>query len=304
VVVLGAAGRLTCLDAQTGMEIWHHELTQEYSTEAPLWGFSAHPLVNDGRVYGLVGGHGSIAVAWDLASGREVWRALDEPEPDPGYCPPTLIEHGGARQLLIWHPRSLNSLDPKTGETYWTIPIEPGYGMSITAPRKLEGLLYASAINDTSVLLRLNDSRPDAQVVWRGKTKQAVNCANSTPFLEGGLVYGSDCQIGAMIAAKLENGERLWQTFQPTTQGDRRASHGTAFLVKHEDRFFLFSELGDLILARLTSERYEELGRFHVLEPTNECFGRPVTWSHPAFAERCLFARNDEELVCVDLSAR
>ena len=40
-----------------------------------------------------------------------------------------------------------------------------------------------------------------------------------------------------------------------------------------------------------------------VLEPTNNTFGRPVVWSHPAFAQRCLFARNDRELVCVDLAA-
>ena len=80
------------------------------------------------------------------------------------------------------------------------------------------------------------------------------------------------------------------------------ASHGTAFLVRHEDRFFLFSETGDLILAQLSPQGYQELGRFHVLDPTNECFGRAVVWSHPAFADRSLFARNDKELVCVNLA--
>ena len=67
--------------------------------------------------------------------------------------------------------------------------------------------------------------------------------------------------------------------------------------------FFLFSETGDLILARLTPEGYDELDRFHVLEPTGEAFGRDVVWSHPAFADRSVFARNDKELVCVDLAA-
>ncbi|MDA0659295.1 MAG: PQQ-like beta-propeller repeat protein [Planctomycetota bacterium] len=303
VIMLGAEGRLTCLDANNGKVSWQHELKSEYSIESPIWGFSAHPLVKHNRVYAVVGGHGTIAVAWDLATGKEVWRALDAESPDPGYCPPTLMEHGGQEQLLIWHPSSLNSLNPANGETYWSIPVEPGYGMSITAPRKLQNQLYASAIGDTSLVMQLDDNHPGAEVLWRGKTKQAVNCANSTPFLENGMVYGSDCQTGALIGAKLADGERVWQTFEPTTRGERRASHGTAYIVKHEDKFFLFSELGDLILARLHPDRYEELGRFHVLEPTNECFGRDVVWSHPAFANRCLFARNDEELVCVDLSA-
>ena len=49
-------------------------------------------------------------------------------------------------------------------------------------------------------------------------------------------------------------------------------------------------------------EEYVELGRFKVLEPTNESFGRPVVWSHPAFAQKAMFARNDKELVRVELA--
>ena len=64
----------------------------------------------------------------------------------------------------------------------------------------------------------------------------------------------------------------------------------------------LFSETGDLILARLSPTGYEELGRTHLLDPTGECFGREVVWSHPAFAGKCVFARNDRELVCVSLA--
>ncbi len=104
------------------------------------------------------------------------------------------------------------------------------------------------------------------------------------------------------MGVRMHNGERLWQTFKPTT-GNGRARYGTAFLVKHEDRFFLFSETGDLILAKLSARGYDELGRFHVLNPTNEAFRRSVVWSHPAFAEKSVFARNDKELVCVDLAA-
>jgi hypothetical protein len=106
------------------------------------------------------------------------------------------------------------------------------------------------------------------------------------------------------MCARLEDGKRLWQTPEPTTGGTRRVRYGTAFLVKHEDRFFLFNETGDLILAKLSPQGYKELGRFHVLEPTNSTFRRPVVWSHPAFAEKCLFARNDKELVCVSLAAK
>ena len=161
-----------------------------------------------------------------------------------------------------------------------------------------------TAYGDAGVLLKLDDTRPAAEVVWRGKPKTAIYCATSTPFLEDGMIYGCDISTGTLMGVRIKDGERLWQTREPTTGGTRRARYGTAFLVKHEDRFFLFNEKGDLILAKLSPKGYEEISRFHVLEPTNQTFGRPVVWSHPAFAQRCVFARNDKELVRVSLAAK
>jgi hypothetical protein len=101
---------------------------------------------------------------------------------------------------------------------------------------------------------------------------------------------------------QLEDGQRLWETYEPTT-GRRPAKHGTAFIVKNGDRYFLFGEQGDLMIAHLSREGYDELSRAHIVEPTGEAFGRSVVWSHPAFANRAAYIRNDKELVCVSLAA-
>ncbi len=302
----GAEGDLWCLKASDGSVVWHKQLTKEYQVKTPIWGFAAHPLVDGDRLYCLVGGEGSVAVAFNKDTGEEIWRALSSSE--PGYCPPTMIEHAGVRQLLIWNPTAINALDPQQGKVLWSVPLQPSYAMSICAPRLLGDKLYACGIGAKSALLQLDSQKPDARVLWRGKPKSSVYCSNSTPFLADGMIYGADIQTGALIGARLKDGQRVWQTTEPTT-GSRRARHGTVFLVNHQpqgqptDRFFLFTEKGDLILARLTPEEYKPLGKFHVLEPTNEAFGRDVVWSHPAFARKCLFARNDKELVCVSLQA-
>lgn len=301
VYALGAHGNLTCLDAENGDVLWSKDFVKKYKALMPNWGFSAHPLVDGDLVYCIVGGEGSVAVAFDKRTGKEVWRSLSARE--QGYCPPTMIEHAGVKQLLIWHPEALNGLNPKSGKVYWTVPLKPSYGMSVTAPRKIGSYLYASGIGSVGTLLKLNDDKPDAEIEWRGKPKSAVYCCNSTPVEVDGILYGNDCQVGNLIAVRVDDGERLWDTFTPTSGSDRRASHGTAFIVRHEKRFFLFSETGDLILANLSAAGYEEISRFHVLDPTNECFGRDVVWSHPAFAQKSVFARNDKELVCVDLAS-
>jgi hypothetical protein len=71
---------------------------------------------------------------------------------------------------------------------------------------------------------------------------------------------------------------------------------------KDSNSYNILSESGDLIIVEITYDGYKELGRQHVLEPTNTTSGRPVVWSHPAFADRTMFARNDKKLIAVDLN--
>ena len=299
VYALGAMGNLWCLNAADGAVVWSVDFVQQYKANVPLWGFTAHPLVDGNQVFCVVGGENTVAVAFDKQTGRQLWTALSAKE--QGYCPPTMIEHAGTRQLLIWHGDALSSLNPRTGALYWSAEVKPSYGMAITAPRKLGSQLFVSGYG-SAALLKLDDAKPAADIQWRAEPKQAIFCANSTPFLQDNMIYGCDVQTGALMGVRLTDGERLWQTREPTSGGERRDRYGTAFIVKHKDRFFLFSEQGDLILATLSPQGYTETSRFHVLEPTKQVFGRAVVWSHPAFAQRCLFARNDKELVCVSLA--
>ena len=311
VYALGAEGNLACLDAATGRLLWSKDFKTDYAAPTPIWGFCGHPLVEGDLLVCLVGGPGSVAVAFDRVTGAERWKALTASE--SGYCPPTMIESAGVRQLMIWDADNLNALDPATGHVLWSQPLKPMYGMSIMAPQVADTprgqVLFASGIGRVAALYALAADAPAARLLWRGEPKSAVFCANATPFIAGDTLYGCDCDTGMLTAVALDDGRRLWETLEPTTGGERRSKHGTAFLVRQAEgvagdpagttRTWIFSETGDLILARLSPEKYEELGRTRLLDPTNECFGREVVWSHPAFANGCILVRNDREVVCV-----
>jgi outer membrane protein assembly factor BamB len=300
VYTLGAEGHLVCLDADRGAVVWSKDFKQDFGAKTPIWGFCGHPLVDGQKLFCIVGGPGSLAVAFDKDTGRELWRSLTADE--QGYAPPTLIEAGGAKQLLIWHGKALHSLDPQTGKEHWSVPLAPAYDMSIMAPQKLGEHLFAGGNGGVSVLLKLAADKPAATEVWRGTKKTSVGPINMTPFLEEGVIYGVD-QPGQLVAAEIGTGKRLWESRQPVRGDKGRSDCGTAFLVKNGDRFVIFNELGELLLARLTPKGYEEVSRAKIVEPTSVAFGRDVVWSHPAYASKCAFIRNDKELVCVSLAA-
>jgi outer membrane protein assembly factor BamB len=306
VYTLGAEGHLFCLDAEQGRVLWSREFKKEFGIKTPTWGFAGHPLVDDHKLICLAGGEGSVAVAFDKDTGKELWRALSAKE--PGYAPPMIYEFAGRRQLIIWHPEAVNALDPETGRVLWSHPHTPPvrFGMTIPSPRKVGDLLFLTSFYNGALLLRVDSAQPS--VVWQSKKisekdTDGLHSVMATPLIENGYIY-SPCSYGQFRCLKLETGERLWETFVPTSGKSERWGH--AFVVKHGERgnrSFLFSEKGDLIIANLTPKKYEEVSRVHLIDPVNRDPGRQVVWSHPAFANRSVYARNDKELVCVSLAA-
>lgn len=304
VYTLGVEGNLFCLDARDGRVIWSRDFKKDFGIKAPMWGFAGHPLLDGNRLICLVGGAGSTAVAFDKDTGKEIWRALSASE--PGYSSPVMVEAGGKRQLILWHPEAANSLDPATGELLWSVPFASRTGLSVATPRAVGDWLFFTSFYNGSLMLRLDPARPAASEAWRthqvSETKTThLNAILCTPFLENGYLYGV-CSYGQLRCLKAATGERVWETFKATTSGGP-VRWANAFIVKNGSRFFLFNEQGELIIARLSPEGYEELSRARIIEPANRDPGRHVVWSHPAFANRHVYARNDKEIVCVDLAA-
>jgi len=303
VYTLGTEGNLVCLDAEKGAVIWSRDFKKDFNLKTPLWGFAGHPLVDGKKLICLVGGEGSVAVAFDKDTGKELWRALSAKE--PGYAPPMIFDFAGKRQLIIWHPEAVNSLDPETGKVSWSYPLLPAArsGMTIPSPRQSGDQLFLTSFYNGSLMLRVDSDKPS--LIWQSKKvsemdTDGLHSVMATPLLENGYIY-SPCSYGQFRCLKADTGERIWETFAPTAGKSMR--WGNAFIVKNADRCFLFSETGDLIIAKLTPEKYEEISRAHLLDPTNRDPGRPVVWSHPAFANKSVYARNDQEIVCVSLAA-
>lgn len=297
---LGSDGHLVCLDAKKGSVLWSKDFAKEFGGKTGIWGYCGHPLVDGKKLFCVVGGKDGVAMAFDKDTGEVLWKALEAKE--PGYCPPTMITAGGTKQLLIWHATAVNGLDPETGKVYWTSELEPSYGMSIAAPQKLGDQLFAGGYGK-SLVLELAKDKPEVKEVWRGGGRTGLGPINATPLLADGTIYGVD-RPGPMRAVDLQTGKWLWSTTVPVVGKEvkQEVGSGTAFLVKNGDRHFIFAETGHLIIAKLSREGYKEIDRWKMLVPTNAAFGRPVVWSHPAFADKCVFARNDKEIVCVSLA--
>ncbi len=303
---LGAAGNLHCLDAVSGKILWQRDLLREYRIRMPKWGIAAHPIIEGEVMITQIGGAGeACVVAFDRKTGEERWKAFPD---EASYAPPIAIEQAGQRLVVMALGYRLVAFEPATGALVWSHDQPKGsWPIAIPAPVVQGDLMFFCNAHAGSYLLRLVRDRPAVEVVWergrRPRTDDTLSPVIPDPLVMNGLVLGVQVD-GELRCLDLMTGKRHWETIAPMP----KAWHATMHLVRageSGDRAWIFTEQGNLILARLNAAGYHELARAKLLEPTLEQGprGRAVTWSHPAFAYRHIFARSDRELVCADLAA-
>lgn len=302
---LGTMGHLHCFDARSGVMLWQHDCRQEYNARIPVWGIAASPLIEGDLVIVHIGGRdGASLMAFDKATGQERWRALNDPV---SYSSPIVIDQAGKRVLVCITGERVVGLDPQTGQLHWEHPFPPKEMVITAASPVFDGThLTATSFYDGMLLLKVHQDRLAVEPLWRRRGENerntdALHCCISTPLILGDHLYGVDSH-GELRCLDLKTGDRIWEDLTAVP----KARWSNIHLVRNDDRIWMFNERGELIIARLDPKGFHEISRAKLIEPTREQLNQRggVCWSHPAFANRCVFARNDKELLCADLSAK
>ncbi len=286
---------LKCLDAHTGTVIWRRDLATEY--QLPLSSFDASPLVNGNLLIVSIGGKPAAGVvAFDLLTGREVWKSLDQAA---AWSSPVIVFAGGCRQLIVWMRQSVTSLNPTNGAVYWSEPTvsggSPGFSAVSTPVINGDRLLVSG------LMFQLSRDRPAAKVLWPDTPSgtRRILSDTSTPLFRDDFVY-SPRSGGLFVCLEAGTGREVWQTNVVTNLRQGACVH----LIPNGSSVFLFTDQGDLVRAQLTPAGYRELGRVHLIEPTSPLFENKFAWAAPAFANRNIFVRNDQELRCYSLAEK
>jgi outer membrane protein assembly factor BamB len=307
----GADGKLVCLDVQTGALLWKKDYVADYGADRSKWswdwGFSSAPLVDGPRLIALVGGQRDAkVVAFDKVTGTELWRALSS-ESEVGVAQPIIVTAGGTQQLIIWYPGAVVSLDPATGKVYWEQPYKVGASMTVATPVLSGSLLFFTNFYDGPLMLSLDERKPAATVLWKGSSDNEIqtdglHATTATPAIIGEHIYGI-CSYGQFRALRARTGERVWETQAVTKE---RARWASGQIVTHGDRLFITNDRGELLIVKPEPEGYREISRTFLIKPTSPPGNRRelvnVNWSPPAFANRHIYTRNDEEIVAASLA--
>jgi outer membrane protein assembly factor BamB len=268
----------------------------------PGWGIAAAPLVDGDKLIVQCGGEKACLVAFDRRTGKEIWRALDD---KASYSAPIIVTQAGKRVLICWTGESVSGLNPDDGAVYWKYPFEPvQMVINIATPVVEDDRLFLTSFYDGSFMLKLRQDAPKIEETWRRvgaseKETDALHSIMATPYMSGDYVYGVD-SYGELRCLDAKTGDRIWEDRTATP----RERWSNIHMVKNGDRMWMFNEAGELVIGKLSPEKFEEISRAKLIAPTRVQLNQRggVCWSHPAYAYKHVFARSDEELVCVNLA--
>ncbi|HUF60742.1 MAG TPA: PQQ-binding-like beta-propeller repeat protein [Verrucomicrobiales bacterium] len=304
---LGAMGHAAGLDAVSGEVLWQRDLREDFNLDIPVWGLSSSPIVVDSVVILQIGGPGgACVVGLDAATGTERWRSIED---RVSYTSPILIRQAERDVVVCSTANRVAGLDPASGAVLWDLEnkrVRLIDNVPTPVHDPADGRILLTSFYNGTRMLRANPSALEVQSLWerRGASERRTDALHpmiATPFLRGNHIFGVD-SYGELRCLDAANGDRLWEDQSAVPHG----RWSTLFFVQNGDRTWIFSEEGFLIIAELSASGYREINRTRIIEPTTPLAQRPsgvVCWVHPAFANRCVYIRNDRELVCLDLSA-
>ncbi len=289
VYTVGRLGHLFCHDARTSAVLWQKNLEKDYRVAFSPG--TPSPLIEGELLILLIGGKpGACVVAFHKDTGKEVWKALDE---SLTFSSPIVITSGGKRQLIVWTQESVTSLDPAAGTTYWRQRLLTSGDYAVSTP-----VFHKDRLLIGGLMLQLDPDKPAATVLWPDSKvpSRRIFSHTSTALFRGDHLFSAKSS-GELICLEASTGKQVWESAKVTDLKNGASIH----LTPNGDSVLLYTDRGQLIRARLTSQGYNELSRVPLLEPTMPFAGRKVAWSPPAYANGHIFARNSKELICASL---
>jgi outer membrane protein assembly factor BamB len=302
---LNAHGRVACLDAATGTEIWGFNVFDRFGGRNITWALSECLLVDGRHVFVTPGGTQALMVALNKQTGATEWTTEPlrlGPSPSPAhqrlaepageidrasYASPILVTLNGRRQIIGCSMRHVFGVDAETGRLLWTQPLPTRFQVIAVTPVLVGDALFVTApdTQDGGFLVRLSarGEEVDAVKVWH------------TPLDTG---HGGVVRVGDALYGSWYRRNQGWACIDAASGQVRYSLRDLAkgSVLWADQRLYCLAEDGEMALLEPTADSFRYAGRFRWVE------GRVNdAWTRPVILDGRLYLRHHETLRCYNI---
>ncbi len=296
---VSAQGKFYALNSANGEMVWSYDLIRDFGSYMPRWGFSSSPLVEGKLLFVEVGGNnGKFIVTFDKTNGDVLWSSHTD---KLGYASPIAVTIGGVRQLIVFAGLRLLSVATDDGELLWSYPWRTGrFDVHAATPIFIapDKIFISSAYGKGAAVVQVkvmdspessaqnnggekNRTQIEVEEIWK---QERMQNRLATSVLHGNHLYGFHKTILKCIDAN--TGMEKWKT--------RGFGEGTLMLA--DGHLIILGDRGKLGLAEASPSAYNEVASAEILSG--------LCWTVPTLANGKLYARNEKEMVCLDMTGQ
>ena len=291
IAMLGSEG-LYAFD-MNGKELWKQDFgvldSGFFMVPAAQWEFASSPVIHDGKLVLQVDVQkNSFVAAFDVASGKELWRT---PRQDvPTWSTPAIHIVGGKPQIVVNGWKHTGGYDLATGKEIWKL--NGGGDIPVPVPVIGHGLLFITnahggkqpvyAIKETATgdVTLAAGATSNEHIAWSVPQDGAYLIS---PVLYKDLLYVTKTN-GVVNTFDAKTGEKVYQ--------QRLGSGTTAFTsstIAADGKVYFTSEDGDVYVVKA--------GRTFEVAATNPLGG--ISMASPAVSEGVLYFRTHNRLIAI-----
>ena len=290
--------RFHALDIKTGKLVWQKNLVQDYKATIPGWYAGQNPLLDGDRVLVATGGD-ALVIAFDQATGKEVWRA-----PNPGK---DLMSHtslmpatiGGIKQFLYLTMNKVVGIASADGQLLWSSPFTGRMAVCPSPVSIGDGRIFVTSGYEVgSVMYNVQKGTGGfiAQRLYE-LTSMQFNSEVHTPILYQNHLFAVSSKTRGRFTCLGLDGKIVWQS--PVVSGDPGATRTFdlgAFMLADGMFFILDGKTGMLRFIEANIKQYKELGSTQIL-------GSEDVWGPLALSNGKLVIRDMSQMVCLQVGS-
>jgi outer membrane protein assembly factor BamB len=293
---LATNGDLVCVDITKGNALWRKNLPKDFGGQMMSgWGYSESPLVDGDKLVCTPGGKSATLVALNKKTGAVLWRGVVPEGDGAGYASIVVSEACGVRQYIQLLGRGIVSIAAKDGKFLWRYNKVANGTANIPTPIVKGNFVFCSTgYGAGSALLKLvkdgKKIKPEEVYYLKGNKFQNHH---GGMVLVGDYVYaGHGHNEGFPICVEMKTGKIAWN------QG-RGPGGGSAAVVYADGNMYFRYDSGLMALIEASPEGYKLKGTFSIPHK-----GGAPSWSHPVVAGGKLYLREQDWLMCYDISTQ
>jgi len=260
IVTFGAAGILSCFDAETGKLVWRKE---NPSNAYPAFYTGTSPIIADGLCIIHIGkkDDGQV-VAFDLNSGNEKWKWTGE---GPSYSSPSVMNLEGKKHLIVITEKNIMALSMADGKMLWqsATPVQQRF-YNCVSPYIDGQIIYLTGQGNGMNALKVEKSGNEytAKEIW---SNPEVGAKWDTPILKDGFLYGFTDQK-RIYCLNASTGKTAWI--------DNAVNSDFSTIVDCGSVLMGLTSTDNLLVLKPDAKAYSEVVRYKVAD--TPIYGYPV----------------------------